>query len=147
MALATDGPASNSDLNMFEVMRITGLHQKFEQGDPEVMPRVQLLRLATQAAASALGFHDSDALAPGRRADLILLDATAPHWIPRHDLAAGVVYTAHPGDVAYVWCDGKLLYRKGEFLTLDMERIRWEAEKRAFRMVGKPMTSMREYMG
>jgi 5-methylthioadenosine/S-adenosylhomocysteine deaminase len=147
VALATDGPASNSDLNMFEVMRITGLHQKFEQEDPEVMPRTQLLRLATQAAASALGFHESGALDPGRRADLILLDTTAPHWIPRHDLAAGVVYTAHPGDVAYVWCDGKLLYRKGEFLTLDMERIRWEAERRAFRMVGKPMTAMREYAG
>lgn len=34
---------------------------------------------------------------------------------------------------------------KGEYFTLDIERIRWEAEKRAFRMVGKPMTSMRVY--
>ena len=84
-------------------------------------------------------------LAPGRPADLILLDTTAPHWSPRHDLAAGVVYTAHPGDVAYVWCDGKLLYRQGEYLTLDIERIRWEAEQRAFRMVGKPMAAMRVY--
>jgi hypothetical protein len=47
--------------------------------------------------------------------------------------------------VAYVCTDGRLLYRRGEYLTLHVERIRWEAERRAFRMVGKPMQSMREY--
>jgi len=147
VALGTDGPASNSDFNMLEVMRITGLYQKGLRRDPEALPRMQLLRLATQAPAAALGFPESGTLAAGRPADLILLDTTAPHWIPRHDLAAGVVYTAHPSDVAYVWCDGKLLYRKGEYLTLDIDRIRWEAERRAFRMVGQPMTSMRAYEG
>ena len=147
VALGTDGPASNNDLNMMEVMRVTGLYQKAALGDPEALPRTHLLRLATQAPAAAMGFPESGVLAPGRPADLILFDATAPHWIPRHDPAAGVVYAAHPGDVAAVWCDGRLLYRQGEFLTLDVERIRWEAERRAFRMVGRPMTSMREYRG
>jgi len=145
VALGTDGPASNSDLNMLEVMRVTGLYQKGAQTDPEAMPRMLLLRLATQAPAKALGFDRSGVLAPGRAADLILLDTTGAHWIPRHDVLAGVVYAAHPGDVAYVWADGRLLYRRGEYLTLDVERIRWEAEQRAFRMVGKPMRSMREY--
>ncbi|MBN1259364.1 MAG: hypothetical protein JXB35_01670, partial [Anaerolineae bacterium] len=80
-----------------------------------------------------------------RPADLLLMDTTAPHWIPRHDLAAGVVYTAHPGDVTHVWCDGQLLYREGNYLTLDIDRIRYEAERRAFRMVGTEMTSLRAY--
>jgi 5-methylthioadenosine/S-adenosylhomocysteine deaminase len=145
VALGTDGPASNSDLNMLDVMRVTGLYQKGSQEDPEAMPRAQLLRLATQAPAAALGFARSGALEAGRAADLILLDTSAAHWIPRHDLAAGVVYAAHPGDVAYVWADGQLLYRKGEYLTLDVERIRWEAERRAFRMVGRPMRKLRDY--
>jgi hypothetical protein len=87
-----------------------------------------LLRLATQAPAFALGFPSSGLLAPGRPADLLLFDTRLPHWLPSHDLAAGVVYTAHPGDIAYIWCDGQLLYRQGEFLTLDYERIRFEAE-------------------
>ena len=145
VALGTDGPASNSDLNMLEVMRITGLVQKGAQNDPGAMPRTLLLRLATQAPVAALGFDGSGVLAPGHPADLILMDTTAAHWIPRHDLAAGVVYASHPGDVAYVWADGRLLYRQGEYLTLDVERIRWEAERRAFRVVGKPMQAMREY--
>ncbi|HEC34887.1 MAG TPA: amidohydrolase [Chloroflexi bacterium] len=147
VALGTDGPASNSDLNMLEVMRLTGLFQKQAQGDPEAMPRSFLLRLATQASAEAMGFDRSGVLAPGHSADLILLDTTAAHWIPRHDLEAGIVYTAHPGDVAYVWADGRLLYRRGEYLTLDVEHIRWEAERRAFRMVGQPMRRVREYRG
>lgn len=147
VAFGTDGPASNSDLNMLEVMRVAGQYQKQALGDPQAMPRDLLLRLATQKAATALGFADSGMLAVGKPADLILLDTRAPHWIPRHDLAAGVVYSAHPGDVAHVWCDGRRLYRKGEYLTLDIERIRWEAERRAFRMVGKPMTLMRSYPG
>jgi 5-methylthioadenosine/S-adenosylhomocysteine deaminase len=147
VALATDGPASNSDLNMLEVMRVAGLAQKDAQRDPEALPRSQLLRLATQAPAAAMGFEGSGVLAPGHPADLILLDTTAPHWIPRHDLAAGVVYASHPADVTHVWCDGRLLYERGEFLTLDVERIRWEAERRAFRLVGQPMRSMRRYPG
>ena len=32
-------------------------------------------------------------------------------------------------------------------LTLDEERIRYEAEKRAFRMVGRPMEQLRTYGG
>lgn len=145
VALGTDGPASNSDLNMLEVMRFAGLYQKQALGDPQVMPRNLLLRLATQEAADVLGFSGSGVLEAGRPADLILLDTRSPHWIPRHDLAAGVVYSAHPGDVAYVWSDGRLLYRKGEYLTLDIERIRWEVERRAFRMVGRQMALMRNY--
>ncbi|MDH4208942.1 MAG: amidohydrolase family protein, partial [Anaerolineae bacterium] len=110
-------------------------------------PRSLLLRLATQAPAKALGFEGSGVLAAGHPADLILMDTTAPHWTPRHDLAASVVYTSHPGDVAYVWADGRLLYHRGDYLTLDVEHIRWEAERRAFRLVGRPMRALRHYPG
>jgi len=147
VALGSDGPASNSDLNMLEVLRLTGLYHKNALGQPEALPRAQILRLATQAGARALGFEESGVLAPGRPADLILLDTRAPHWFPRHDLAAGVVYTAHPSDVSHVIVDGRMLLREGKILTLDEERIRYEAEYRAFRMVGTPMRQVRAYRG
>ncbi len=147
VALGTDGPASNSDLNMLEVLRITGLYHKHGLGQPDALPRIQLLRLATQAGARAMGFKGSGALAPGHPADLILLDTRAPHWFPRHDLAAGVVYAAHPCDVSHVIVDGRIILRDGELLTLDEERIRYEAERRAFRMVGTPMSQVRAYQG
>jgi len=147
VALGTDGPASNSDLNMLEVLRITGLYHKNALGQPGSLPRTQLLRLATQAGARALGFAESGVLSPGAPADLTLLDTRAPHWFPRHDVAAGIVYTAHPSDVSHVIVDGQLLMREGDLLTLDEERIRYEAERRAFRMVGTPMRQVRAYRG
>ncbi|MGD8968763.1 MAG: amidohydrolase [Anaerolineae bacterium] len=147
VALGTDGPASNNDLNMLEVLRITGLYQKNALGKPEALPRTRLLGLATQASAQALGFAGSGVLAAGRPADLILLDTCAPHWFPRHDLAAGIVYAAHPSDVSHVMVDGELLMRDGVLVTLDEEQIRYEAERRAFRMVGTPMRQVRAYQG
>jgi 5-methylthioadenosine/S-adenosylhomocysteine deaminase len=146
-ALGTDGPASNNDLNMLEVLRIAGLYHKNLLGKPEALPRTTLLRLATQAGARAMGFDGSGVLAPGRPADLILLDTTGPHWFPRHDLAANAVYAAHPSDVTHVFVDGEMILSDGELLTLDEDRIRYEAERRAFRMVGTPMEQMRSYRG
>jgi 5-methylthioadenosine/S-adenosylhomocysteine deaminase len=147
VALGSDGPASSSDLNLLEVMRLTGLQQKQALGDAAAFPRWQLLELATRTGARAMGFPESGCLRPGAPADLILLDTRAAHWRPRHDLAAGLVYAAHPSDVRHVMVAGRLLMRDGELLTLDEERILWEAERRAGRLVGSPMSSLRRYHG
>ncbi len=145
--LGTDGPASNNDLNMLEVMRIAGLTHKNRIGNPAAFPNQTLLRLATQGSARALGFGESGVLRPGAPADLILMDTRRAHWTPRHDLAANVVYASHPADVRYVFCDGQALLEDGELTTLDEERIRAEAEQRAFRMVGRQMWQVRQYRG
>ena len=145
VGLGTDGPASNSDLNLLEVLRITGLVHKNRAGDPAQFPLDQLLRLATRGSAQALGFEESGAIRVGGPADLVLFDSQQAHWMPRHDLMASVVYNSHPGDVRYVICDGQILLRDGELTTLDEERILHEAERRAFRMVGTPMRQTREY--
>ncbi|HEY3452066.1 MAG TPA: amidohydrolase [Myxococcales bacterium] len=147
VALGTDGPASNSDLDLMQSMRLTGLVQKGEQGKAEAAPLAQLVRMASRNSAHALGFSSSGKIAPGAAADLVLFDTRATHWRPRHDLLATVVYGAHPSDVRHVLCDGKFLLRDGQLTTLDEERIRFEAEKRAFRMVGRPMQQLREYGG
>jgi 5-methylthioadenosine/S-adenosylhomocysteine deaminase len=144
-AFGTDGPASNSDLNLFEILRIGGGYYKQISGDPRVLPKFDLLRKATSAPATAMGFSHSGIIAEGKSADVILLSTTSANWYPRHDLAAGVVYTAHPSDVTHVWCNGRILYEHGKYMTLDYDRIRREAEKRSFRMVGKPMSTMRTY--
>jgi 5-methylthioadenosine/S-adenosylhomocysteine deaminase len=147
VALGTDGPASNNDLNLLEVMRLAGLHQKNDQLRPEALPHTDLLRLATRAGARALGFDRVGVIAPGQRADLIVFKTDHPHWIPRHDLEANIVYAAHPSDVTHVMCDGRWLLRDSVLTTLDEERIKHEAERRAFRMVGAPLRQLRTYRG
>jgi 5-methylthioadenosine/S-adenosylhomocysteine deaminase len=58
-----------------------------------------------------------------------------------------VVYAAHPGDITHVMCDGRWLMKDRRLVTLDEERVRREAEKRALRLVGAPMRLVRRYRG
>jgi 5-methylthioadenosine/S-adenosylhomocysteine deaminase len=145
VAIGTDGPASNNNLDMLESTRLAVLVQKLHSGDPTALPSLAALRLATQAGARALGFPNSGELAPGRSADLILMDLRRPHACPRHDLAANVVHAAQSADVSHVMVNGSLLLRDKQLLTMDEERIRYEAEKRAFRMVSQDLHAVRHY--
>lgn len=145
VALGTDGAASNNSLDVLESARIATLWQKNEHRDPELMPSLQMLKLATQNGARALGFGESGVLRVGARADIILFDFDKPHLLPRHDLAANIVHSAHASDVNYVIADGRVLLRKGKLTTLDEEKILREAERRAFRLVGSEMWQVRAY--
>jgi 5-methylthioadenosine/S-adenosylhomocysteine deaminase len=147
VAIGTDGPASNADMDMPAAIRQTAILQKHARRDPEAVPGDQSLRMATQNGARAVGFTDTGVLAPGMAADLILVDLDRPHLLPRHDLVANLVHAMKASDVTAVMVDGKWLYRNGEILTLDEAKIKAEAEKGAFRLVGREMRSMREYRG
>jgi 5-methylthioadenosine/S-adenosylhomocysteine deaminase len=147
VAIGTDGPGSNSDMDMPAQIRQTVILQKHEWRDPEAIPGDTALRMATQNGAKAMGFSQSGIIAPGDAADLTLFDFDKPHLYPRHNLVANLVHSAKGSDVSHVIVDGKLLYRDGELLTLDEEKILREAERHAFRMVGTEMKSMREYKG
>ncbi len=145
VAIGTDGPASNADMDMLAAIRQTVILQKHEQRNPEAVPGDTALRMATQNGARAMGFPDSGVIASGRAADIILIDTDRPHLLPRHDLTANVVHAAKAADVTHVMVEGRWLYRDEELLTLDESRIKAEAERGAFRMVRSDMLSVREY--
>jgi 5-methylthioadenosine/S-adenosylhomocysteine deaminase len=146
-ALGSDGPASNATMDMWEIMRQQAWLEKYLRQDPEALPGDTVLCMATQHGAQAMGFDGSGVLAEGGPADLILVDFDRPHLRPRHDLIANLVHTGKGADVTHVIVDGKLLMRDRVLLTLDEERILYEAEQRAFRMVNQNMSRMREYQG
>jgi len=145
VALGTDGTASNNDLDMLEEVKLASLLAKEWCEDPTVLPGDTVLRLATQNGARALGFPDSGVIAPGKNADLIIFDFDRPHLRPRHDLVSNIIYAAKSPDITHVIVAGKLLMRNGELLTLDEERIIYEAEQRAWRMVSQNLRMVREY--
>ena len=145
VALGSDGPGSNNDMDMKAVVRFAPLLQKHHTGDAEALAGDLPLRLATANGARAMGFSDSGVLAPGHAADLALFDLDRPHLYPRHNLVANLIYSARGSDVTHVIVDGRLLYRDGEVLTLDEERIMAEAERHAKRMVGQEMKIVRAY--
>lgn len=131
VGLATDGAASNNSLDVWESMTLTSLIQKSTEGDPRWLTSRQALHHATLQSARAVGLGESvGSLAPGRRADIILVDLTAPHTQPVHDLAATLVHSARSADVRTTIVDGRVLMRDRELLTLDVPAIVRELEER-----------------
>ncbi|MEA3338032.1 MAG: amidohydrolase [Chloroflexota bacterium] len=145
VALGTDGTASSNDLNMLKEARLSALIQKHEHADPEIMPGDLPLRMATQNGARALGWPDSGVVAPGMAADLILVDCDQPHWRPRHDLMANLLHAAQGNDISHVMVAGQWLMKDRNLLTMDEDRILWEAERRALALVDQDLTVVRSY--
>ncbi len=112
VSLATDGPASNNDLDMFEAMKIAALLQKVSTGDPTLLTASEALALATEGGARALGLK-AGRVSEGYLADLILVDLRHPSMVPNHNLAANVVYSSGGSAVDTVIVDGKILMRGG----------------------------------
>ncbi|MFB7438952.1 amidohydrolase [Streptomyces mirabilis] len=121
VGLATDGAASNNSLDVWESMALTSLVQKSAEGDPRWLTSRQALHHATLQSARAVGLGERiGSLAPGRRADIVLVDLSGPHTQPVHDLAATLVHSARSGDVTTTIVDGRVLMRDRELLTLDL---------------------------
>jgi 5-methylthioadenosine/S-adenosylhomocysteine deaminase len=124
VGLATDGAASNSSLDVWESMALTALIQKSTTGDPRWLTAPQALHHATLQSARAVGLGESiGSLAPGRRADIILVDVGGPHTQPVHDLAATLVHSARSSDVRTTIVDGHILMRDRQLLTIDVPAV------------------------
>ena len=127
VGLGTDGAASNNDLDMWEEMRLASLLQKVTSMDPEVLPAIEVLRMATSNGAKIIGMENEiGTIAEGMKADIIQIAYDDVHHIPSYDIASHMVYVTDEQDVMNVIIDGKLIMHQREFLTLDTEQIREE---------------------
>ena len=136
VALGTDGATSNNKLDMLEEIRMASFLQKLDRMDPTVLPSSQVLQVAHQGGAAAIGQGDVlGRIEPGYKADLAIYDTTAPHWFPQHDLASILTYAAASADVSHTLVDGRVLYRNGEFTTLDIAKVKAETNARGLRLV------------
>ena len=80
--------------------------------------------MATVCGARAQGrAQNTGMLKEGFDADIALLDFTAPHLMPCHDVMGGVVFSAKGGDVAMTMVQGKILYQNGKVPTIDLNKV------------------------
>ena len=129
VGLGTDGCSSNNNLNMFEEMHLASLLHNGFSHDPTCIKPEQLLRMVTVNGARAQGRTDSGSLETGKRADIIALDMDKPHLCPDHDTLALLCYSAQAADVCLTMVDGRILYENGEYKTLDIEKVKFEARQ------------------
>lgn len=132
--VGTDGCASNNNLDLFEELKFAALMAKHATGDPTTLPADEALDLVTTHAARAFGI-DAGALAPGKLADLILIDLGHVMLFPGHHLAADLVYSAHGRAVRTTICDGRVLMADG--VIDDEAEIRAEVGARLARLTGR----------
>ncbi|MBF0294326.1 MAG: amidohydrolase [Magnetococcales bacterium] len=107
IALGTDGAASNNTLDLFQDLKLFALVQKHASHDPTVLPAHEAWEVAIGARAPLLG--QSGRLAPGEKADLLLLRHTAPEMTPEHDLISNLVYVATGHVVDSLIASGRVL--------------------------------------
>ena len=130
VGLGTDGAASNNDLDMFEAMRFASLLHKLQSGDPTAVGAETALEMATIGGARALGMASQiGSLAPGKRADLILVDVTSARQTPMYNPISHLVYTTHGDDVRTTIVQGRILMRDRRVLSLDEDAVLREARQ------------------
>jgi 5-methylthioadenosine/S-adenosylhomocysteine deaminase len=142
VALGTESAALGGRLDMLREARQALLVHRHTNGNTTALPGDQALRLATQAGAQALGFYPSGEIAPGRYADLILLDGQAAHLLPQHDPVATILHAADGSDVTDLLVAGRWLMRGRTLLTLDEERILHEAGRRGLALASAPVPAV-----
>ena len=124
VALGTGGAIECGNLDMFEVMRGAAMTARVASSDASAMPAPAVLMMATTCGARAQGrAQECGMIKEGMDADLCLVDFSAPHLIPCHNVLNGLVFGAKGGDVAMTMVRGQILYQNGRFPTIDLNAV------------------------
>jgi 5-methylthioadenosine/S-adenosylhomocysteine deaminase len=129
VTIGTDGCASNNSLDMFDEMKTFGIVHKGFSGDPTVVGVKDILKCSTVNGAIAQGRKDCGCIKVGNKADIAVIDMSHLNMQPVHNALNNIVYSANSSNVALTMVDGKVLYKNGEFLTIDTEMVLYEVNK------------------
>ena len=130
IAIGTDGPSSNNALNMFREMYLMSVLQKLQQNDAAAGDAAAILKMATSNGALAMGLRDCDCIAPGKKADMIVIDMHKPNMQPVHDTVKNLVYSGSDSNVVMTMIAGKVLYENGVFHIGDTPEHIYEMARR-----------------
>ena len=136
VSIGTDSVASNNNLNFLEDMKVFAMVSKMAFKDPRVLTPKETIYAATRQGALAQGREDTGVIRKGKKADLTVLDMTGPHVNPVHDLLNSILYSSLGSDIRLTMVEGEVLYRDGEFTTIDLEKVLVEVNKSVARILG-----------
>jgi 5-methylthioadenosine/S-adenosylhomocysteine deaminase len=114
---------------------MASLIQKGVKLDISQMPCTQVLKMATNNGASALGMgNEIGSIEVGKKADIILVNLRSTRFAPvllgeMSNLESNLVYAAHGDNVDTVLIDGNVVMKNRKMLTVDEEEVIEEATK------------------
>ncbi len=124
VGLGTDGAASNNDLSMIGELGATSRAAKLDTMDPTALSASTTLDLALTGSARCLGLEGKvGSLQPGYQADIIVLQAKAPHLAPLFDPASALVNQCRAADVRHVLVAGRQVVADRQVLTFDLKEV------------------------
>src|SRR5262245_23602789 len=124
IALGTDNMAED----MVEVMRTALFMERIRRQDGRNPTPEQALLWATRHGYEALGVQDAGWLAPGNKADLLMINLRQAHLVPLLRVVSCFVHQGQGRDVEAVMVDGRWLMRDGVVYTIDETAIVREAD-------------------
>lgn len=131
VTLGTDSVASNNNLNPLKEMNLAALLAKGVNNDPALVGTRDIIRVATVNGFASQGRVDCGEIKEGNRADFIVVDIDQPHMWPRHSMETNIVYSMQGSDVRMTVVDGEVLYKNGEFMTIDVEKAQYDVVKQS----------------
>jgi guanine deaminase len=125
---------------MFEAMRFgaTIAKVRFPYQQNRWVSSRDAWKMATLGSAYVLGMADGlGAVAPGRKADLVLLRSDSINLRPMNDAINALVYAESGDDVDTVLVNGKVVLEHGRVLTVGEESLRVAAQEAVDRLRAK----------
>lgn len=135
--IGTDGPASNNDLDMFGETRTAAILAKAVAQDAAGFDAFAALRAATLGGARAMGLdHLIGSIRPGKQADLVCVDLSAPETQPLHHAVSQLVYATGRHQVGDVWIAGRRKLRDRALVDMDEAGVVANARQWRHRIAG-----------
>ena len=132
VGLGCDNQGNDMLATMRAALLIQGAVWGIPRCEPDYLTADDVLDMATIEAARVLRWDDRiGSLEPGKAADVTVLDGDAPHLFPTQDLVTELVRFATRAEVTHVMVNGRLLLNQGRHITVDLEKLRAEADEGA----------------
>lgn len=132
VGLGTDG-AAHGGLSLWNEMKIfrSVMNARFGApfANPTVMPAATILSMAAKNGYRLMGMPDGGTIDVGKKADFITIDLNQPHLYPTGNLTNTLLECVTAGDVCDMVVDGNMVMKNRQVLTLDTERILYDAKK------------------
>jgi 5-methylthioadenosine/S-adenosylhomocysteine deaminase len=136
VGLGTDGALTNDSLNMIHTMNFCALIHKVNYGQTSAMTAEKVLEMSTITAARALGIdHLVGSIEHGKKADLLLVDLSAPSMVPSLLPVKNLIYSSTSKCVNSVIINGKMVLADHEFTQIDTKSVVEKAEKEAYKLL------------
>ena len=130
VGLAVDGSASNDGSSLMEEIRTAFLLHRLNSSR-QAPTGYDILKLATRGSARLLGRDDIGQLAEGKCADLFLIDSRRLELVGAcYDPKSVLGTVGVRGPVDYTVVNGKVTVAHGKLVTVDEEKVAWEANRK-----------------